>query len=72
MGLGDVRQMPFHTLDFAAGYDFKSGISLKLGFKNMLDKAVRFRQDIPNAERTVDVESRKTGAGFEIGISWSL
>lgn len=72
MGLGDVKQMPFHSLDFAAGYDFGNGLSLKLNFNNMLNSAVRFRQDIPSAGRNVDVEKWRTGTGFEIGISWKL
>lgn len=72
MGLGDVKQMPFHSLDFAAGYDISRHLSVKLGLKNLLDSAVRFRQDIPNADKTVDVESWKVGTGFELGITWSL
>lgn len=72
MGLGDVRQLPFHSLDIAAGYDINSHWSVKLGFKNLLDSAVRFRQDIPSAGKTVDVEQWRSGTGFELGISWAL
>lgn len=72
MGLGDVKQMPLHTLDFAGSYSFDEHFSIKLSFKNMLNSTVRFRQDIPNADRTVDVEQWRIGTGFEIGISYSL
>ena len=72
MGLGDVRQMPVHTLDFNGSYSFNEHLSVKFAFKNLLDSTIRFTQDIPSAGRTVEVEQWKTGTGFEIGISWSL
>ena len=72
MGLGDVKQLPVHTLDFAGSYSFNGHFSIKLAFKNLLDSTIRFRQDIPNAGRTVNVEQWKLGSGFEIGISYSL
>ena len=72
MGLGDVKQMPFHTLDFAATYNIDKHFSVKLGFSNLLDSTVKFKQDIPNANRTVDVEQWRVGTGFEVGISYSL
>ena len=72
MGLGDVKQMPVHTLDFNGAYSFNEHLFLKFAFKNLLDNTIRFTQDIPNAGRTVEVEQWKVGTGFEIGISWSL
>lgn len=72
MGLGDVKQMPVHTLDFTGSYSFDGHFSLKFAFKNLLDTTIRFTQDIPNAGRTVEVEQWKVGTGFEIGISYSL
>ena len=72
MGLGDVKQMPVHTLDFNGSYSFNEHLSVKFAFKNLLDSMIRFTQDIPSAGRTVEVEQWKTGTGFEIGISWSL
>ena len=72
MGLGDVKQMPLHTLDFAATYKINRHFSVKMAFNNMLNSTVRFRQDIPNAGRMVEVEQWRIGTGFEVGISWSL
>ena len=72
MGLGDVKQMAFHSLDFNASYRFHRQWSVSLGFKNMLDQTARYRQDIPNAGRTVDVESWHVGPGFEVGINYTL
>lgn len=72
MGLGDVKQMPVHTLDFAGSYRFNEHFSVRLTFRNMLDSTIKFKQEIPDADRTVDVEQWRVGPGFEIGISYSL
>lgn len=72
MGLGDVKQLPLHSLDFGATYRFNSRLSAKVGLKNILDSAVKFRQDIPNSNKTVDVEQWKLGLGAEIGITWNM
>ena len=72
MGLGDVKQMPVHTLDFAGSYRFNEHFSVRLAFRNMLDSTIKFKQEIPDADRTVDVEQWRVGPGFEIGISYSL
>lgn len=72
MGLGDVKQMPVHTLDFAGSYRFNEHLSVRLAFRNMLDSTIKFKQEIPDADRTVDVEQWRVGPGFEIGISYSL
>ena len=72
MGLGDVKQMPLNTLDFVATYNIDKHFSVKMAFNNMLDSTIRFKQEIPNAGRTVDVEQWRIGAGFEVGVSWSL
>ena len=71
-GLGDVRQRPFHSLDFNFAYSFDGHFSLNFSLTNILDSAVHLVQDIPNADRTVDVEKWRIGRGFGIGISYSL
>ena len=72
MGLGDVKQMPLSTLDFVATYNIDEHFSVRLSFDNMLDSTIRFKQEIPNANRTVDVEQWRIGTGFGIGISYKL
>lgn len=72
MGLGDVKQMTFHTLDFNASYRFSGQWTVSLGLKNILDQTARYRQDIPNADRTVEVEAWNVGPGFELSISYSM
>ena len=72
LGIGDVKQLPVHTLDLAGSYDFDEHFSLSFSFKNLLDSAIRFRQDIPNADSSVIVEQWRMGPAFEIGFSWSM
>ena len=72
MGLGDVKQLPVHTLDFSGSYEFNDRFSISLSFRNLLDSTIRFRQDIPNAGRSVMVEQWRVGPAFEIGFSYSL
>lgn len=71
-GLGDVTQMPFHSLDFNAVWSFAKAWSLNFGFKNILDSRTIFRQDIPSTGQTVDIEGWREGTGFVIGINWKI
>lgn len=71
-GLGDVMQMPFHSLDFNAGWTFRSNITLSVAVLNILDSSMRLRQEIPQTGKTVDVEGWKEGMGFLLGLSWKL
>ena len=72
MGLGDVKQLPVHTLDFTGSYEFNEHFSVSLSLQNLLDSTIRFRQEIPNAGRFEIVEQWKMGPAFEIGVTWSL
>lgn len=72
LGLGDEKQMPFHSLDFSGSFSFNSHLKLSLSLKNMLNSSVRFTQEIPNAGRTVDVEGWKLGTGIKAGVSYSF
>lgn len=72
LGLGDVTQQPFHSLDFAGSYDFNEHFSLKVGIKNILNSSVKYIQDIPDADRTVEVEGWRIGTGFELGLSYDF
>ena len=72
MGLGDVKQLPVHSLDFTGSYEFKEHFTVSLSFSNMLDSTIRFKQEIPNAGRSEIVEQWKMGPAFEIGFTYSL
>lgn len=71
-GLGDVKQMPFHSLDFNAVWSFTERWSLNLSLRNILCSKTLLRQDIPMTGETVDIEGWNEGAGFSLGISWKL
>ena len=71
-GLGDVIQMPFHSLDFNAGWTFDSGISLRIGLSNLLNSGMLLRQDIPQTGQQVYVEGWNEGRGFSVAVSWKL
>lgn len=71
-GLGDVMQMPFHSLNFNASWTFAGHLTVSAGLKNILDSSMRFRQDIPQTSSTVEVEGWKEGRGFSVGIKWNL
>lgn len=72
LGLGDVKQRPFHSLDFNCTYKINGNLSLNLSFRNLLDSSVRLVQDIPNAGRTVDVETWGLGRGIELGLKYNI
>lgn len=71
-GLGDVKQLPFHSLDFNAVWSFNTRLSLNIGFRNLLLSKTRFRQEIPQTGHTVDIEGWEEGAGFSIGLNWKI
>ena len=71
-GLGDVKQLPVHTLNLAASYQINSRLSVKLQIDDILNRDVVFEQEVPSLDRNVEVERFKNGAGFEIGISYNL
>lgn len=71
-GLGDVRQMPFHSLDFNCSFAFNTNLSLTLYLSNILDSRDSFKQDIPQTGEIVDVEGWRSGRGFSLGIKWIL
>lgn len=72
LGLGDEKQMPFHSLDFNANFKLNGHLNFSLGLKNMLNSSVRFIQEIPNAGRTVEVEGWKLGRGISMGVSYDF
>ncbi len=72
LGLGDEKQMPFHSLDFSGTYKFNHNLTIKFGLKNILNSSVRFTQEIPAAGCTVDAEGWRLGTGVDLGISYNF
>lgn len=68
-GLGDVKQLPVHTLNFTAAYRFSRRAEIKAQFTDLLNRAIVFEQEVPQKNRTVEVERYRTGIGFEIGMN---
>lgn len=68
-GLGDVTQRPVHTLNFSAAYRFSACAELKMQLTDLLNRALVFEQEVPQTNRTVEVERYRRGTGFEIGLN---
>ena len=71
-GLGDVKQDPLHTLNMTIGYQLSKRLSVNAQFKDLLNRAVTFKQEVPSTGQEVEVERYKPGTSFEVGISWKL
>ena len=72
LGLGDEKQMPFHSLDFSGTCRINKNLSVRLGLRNILNSSVRFTQEIPAAGRTVDAEGWRLGTGADLGITYNF
>ena len=71
-GLGDVKQLPVHTMNFVASYRINQRLSVKLQVDDLLNRDVVFEQEVPLLDQKMEVERFKRGAGFEVGISYNL
>ena len=70
--LGDIKQETVHTINFNAGYNFNSKLSLKLQVNELLGRDIVFKQEVPVTGEKVEVERFKEGTNFEIGINYKL
>ena len=68
-GLGDVTQRPVHTLNFSAACRLNARVELKMQLTDLLNRALVFEQEVPQTNRTVEVERYRRGTGFEIGLN---
>lgn len=71
-GLGDVTQLPVHTLNFVAGYTFNNHFNVSLKVNDILNRDIVFEQGVPQTGGTIEVERFKTGTNFEIGFTYKL
>lgn len=67
-GLGDIEQQTVHTLNFAAGWQINRHFSLKLLVEDLLNRSIRFLQEVPLTGQEVEVERYRPGTGFQIGV----
>lgn len=71
-GLGDIKQQPVHTLNFAGSYQFNKHLAVKLQVNDLLNQDILFKQEIPETGENREVERFKKGTGFEVGVSYTL
>ena len=71
-GLGDVKQQTVHTLNLNIGYELGKHWSFKLQGKDLLNRAVVFKQDVPSTGEEVEVERYKRGASFDMGFNYKF
>ena len=71
-GIGDVKQLTLHTLDFNANMKFNAHWSVKFSAKNLLNTDVVFRQEIPSKNTEVEVERFNEGVGLSFGVTYTL
>lgn len=71
-GIGDIEQQTVHTLNFNANYDINKHFSIKLKVKDLLNRSVVFKQDVPLTDEEIEVENYKEGTSFEIGFGYKI
>lgn len=71
-GLGNIEQEPLHTLDFTGSYRINRHFNVKIKLRDILNSAIRFKQDVPDTGEKIAVESFKPGTSAEIGLSYQF
>jgi outer membrane receptor for ferrienterochelin and colicin len=71
-GMGNVMQMPLHTLDFVGIYNYADLWNIKVSAGNVLDSRVRYIQEVKTTGEFLTVESYKPGISFQIGFSYTF
>ena len=71
-GLGDVKQQTIHTLNLNIGYDLNHHMGFKFQVKDLLGRAVVFKQDVPSTGELVEVERYKKGSSFQLGFNYKF
>ena len=70
--LGDNKQLALHSLDFVGSYSFAKHWTASLTLKDLLNSKVRFRQDVPQIDDKMMVETYQPGTNFSVGISYKF
>jgi len=71
-GLGDVVQKPVHTVNANFVWHISDAWDMSLKVTDLLNRPVRFVQEIPTQGTTVAAEEYRRGTGAEVGIAWKL
>lgn len=67
-GLGNVMQLPIHTLDANIICKITKVWSVELSFSNLLDSDCRFTQNVPDLDEDILTEEYRLGRGIGAGI----
>ena len=68
-----AKTIPNYNSDTVrCGYALNSHFTLKLQVNDLLNRDVVYKQELPQAGQTVEVERYKTGSNFEVGFSYRL
>ena len=57
-------------MNFNASYNFNTHFSVNLQVKDLLNRAMVFKQEVPLTGDEIVVEEYKEGASFEVGFSY--
>lgn len=71
-GVGNVKEEAFHSLDFNGIMQFNSKMQMKLSFKNLLNQANRFKQEVANTGEEKLVERYRKGTSFSVGFNYTF
>lgn len=69
---GDVVQEAINTLNLNIGYQFNKKLSAKIQIKNLTNSDIVMTQELPEANKTVEVERYKEGISFDFGLNYKF
>ena len=69
---GDVYQETLHTLNLNLGYQFNKRLSAKVQVKNLLNSDFVLSQELPVANKTVEVERYEDGIDLDLSVSYKF
>lgn len=69
---GDVYQETLHTLNLNVGYQFNKHLSAKIQAKNLLNSDFVLSQELPVADKKVEIERYENGIDLDLSISYKF
>lgn len=67
-----MYQETLHTLNLNLGYQFNKRLSAKVQVKNLLNSDFVLSQELPVANKTVEVERYEDGIDLDLSISYKF
>lgn len=69
---GDVYQETLHTLNLNMGYQFNKHLKAKIQVKNLLNSDFVLSQELPIANKTVEIERYEEGVDLDLSITYNF